>query len=334
MSHKTKIPDDVRNRIRLEIIRGSTNKEISDSYGVSVRSIQRIRREMPEQVLAGTGTGNDLINNDDSIQFDNTKLLTKKEEAFTKRLEGELALYEDIEEGWVYHTTKHSHLLRTSGCWWTAIAYPESAPIDWVDRLRMTGLRIAISPLHDKDTWNHDSPAVVNPETGEIIPKGARYKAGDRKKSHWHIIIVSDKTMSAIEANEIIRNITRGPYVQKCRSLKNAYDYFLHVNTPEKYQGYDKEEIQEYNGFHLEPNKYEKGVMLDEVLTFIREKEIDNIVDLVDHYAGQVEYLNLLNAKPFLVTSYVKGVWLRHNPDRAKHITIDNIQELRGGKSL
>lgn len=326
-----RIAEDVKNRIRIDIIRGSTDKEISECFGVSTKSIQRIRREMPEQVLQGTGTGNNLTN-DDSILFDNTKLLSKKEELFTKKLEGEIALYEDIEEGWVYHTTKRSHLLRTSGCWWSAIAYPESVPLDWIEKLRCTGLQIAISPIHDKDKWNHDSPAVVDPETGEIIPKGARYKAGDPKKSHYHIIIISEKQMSAIEANHVIRACTHGPYVQKCRSLKNAFDYFLHINTPEKYQGYCREEIQMYNGFHLEPNKYEKGVMLDEVLSLIREKEIDNIVDLVDHYAGQVEYLNLMNAKPFLITSYVKGVWLRHNPDRAKHITIDNIEELKEKK--
>ena len=40
---------------------------------------------------------------------------------------------------------------------WTFVLYPESAPSDWIEQLKLSGLMCAVSPLHDKD---------VNP-TGE-----------------------------------------------------------------------------------------------------------------------------------------------------------------------
>ena len=34
---------------------------------------------------------------------------------------------------------------------WAFVLYPESAPEDWKEQLRLSGLQGAISPLHDKD---------------------------------------------------------------------------------------------------------------------------------------------------------------------------------------
>ena len=51
---------------------------------------------------------------------------------------------------------------------WAMVLYPESAPEDWRDQLRKTGLQCAVSPLHDKDT-NAD---------------------GEPKKPHYHVILV------------------------------------------------------------------------------------------------------------------------------------------------
>lgn len=303
------VSDEKRNLIRKRLLQGIPHKEIATEAGVGLSTVQRIKKKMPASALGAHDTG------DNSIIYDNTTNLTKMEALYTKKLEGELALYEDIEEGWVFHLTKSDYRLKTSGCWWQAIVYPESAPEGWIQRLRNTGLRLAISPLHDKDTWNHDSPEVVNPETGEIIPKGARYKAGDKKKAHWHIIVVSDQRMSAQDANDTIRRCTYGPYVQKCRSLKNAYDYFLHKNAPEKYQGYDKDEIQIYNNFHLEPNKYETGILQAEIIRDIKEHNLDSMYKVMDFFVESPELMVILCAKPGIFTSYVRSLWKKNNPE-------------------
>lgn len=313
--------EELKNQIRKMILNGISDKAIMDDCAVSRTTIWRLKKGMPLATLPETDTG------DDKIKLDNLAYLTKEEEKYLKKLDKEKWLYEDEEEGWVYHLTKADYRLKTSGLWWMAIAYPESVKDGWIEKLRSKGFRIAISPLHDKDKWNHDSPAVVNQRTGEIIPKGARYKAGDPKKPHWHIIIVSDQRMSYQDANHAIRECTNGPYVQKCRSLRNAFDYFLHINAPEKYQGYDREEIQVYNNFHIEPNKYETGLIQAEMCRIILEKNLDEMDAVVKAFMDIPEYMVILTAKPGIFTSLVRSLWKKNHPE-------GNIQRIKIVKDI
>lgn len=46
---------------------------------------------------------------------------------------------------------------------WLYIVYPESAPSDWMEMLKQSGLQFAVSPLHDQDL--------------DV--------AGNKKKPHW-----------------------------------------------------------------------------------------------------------------------------------------------------
>ena len=318
--------------IRKRVLQGVPNKEIAREVQCDVRTIRRIKKEMPAPV--------NFPKEEESADksyfpvYDYSTSLTKKEEALCTKILKEVWLYEDIEEGWTYHLTKHNETLRQSGLWWVMIVYPDSAPFNWVQVLRARGYRIAISPLHDKDTWNHDSPECVNVETGEIIPKGARYKAGDPKKAHWHVIVCTDTKTSYREINEELQRICHCPYIQKCRSLKNAYEYFLHINNPEKYQGYDKDEIQTYNNFHIEPNKFEIGIMTDEILTVILEKQITDMLDLIAYYLGQIEYEQIMWNKPGLFTAACNGMWRRLNPEgKTQLVKIVTDDDKKGRKS-
>lgn len=304
------ISEDKQNLIRKRLVQGIPIEDIAAEAKVSRSTVKRYKSKTPVQVLK-----EEQDTGDSSIRYDCTTQLTKLEEKFTRKMQGALELYEDEEEGWCYHLAKSDYRMRTSGLWWTAVAYPESVPERWIEKLRATGMEIAISPLHDKDKWNHDSPEMVNAETGEIIPKGDRYKFGDRKKAHWHIILKSDKRMSFMEANNLIRNITNGPYIQKCRSLRNAYEYFLHLNNPDKYQGYEKDEIQTYNNFHLEPNKYEAGMMQCEILNAIRDKGLTEVWELIDLYRDQPEYITIIAGKPAIFTSLLNSQWKKAHPE-------------------
>lgn len=299
-----------QNLIRKRIIQGIPLKDIAEEVGCSVRTINNYKKNTPKQIY-----NQDLDSGDSSLTLDYSAVLTKMEESFTKKLEAHLSLYEDEVEGWCYHLAKSDYRWKTSGTWWSFIVYPESAPQNWIELLRATGLRLAISPLHDKDKWDHDSPEMVDAATGEKIPKGTRYKAGDKKKPHWHCIGVSDKRMSYKEANALIRKCTHGPYIQKCRSLRNAYNYFLHLNHPNKYQGYDKDEIKKYNEFHLEPTKYEVGQMQEEIIRQIMEHQICEMYDLMKHFLGQTEYLAIITAKPGIFTSLVNSIWKKKHPE-------------------
>lgn len=303
------ISEEKQALIRKRLVQGVPAKDIAQEAQVSVRTVMNYKAKTPMQAYnVEQDTG------DNSIKMDYSTSLTKSEEAFTKKLQSVLQLYEDEEEGWCYHLHKNDYRLRTSGCWWTFIAYPESVPERWIQKLEALGMEIAISPLHDKDKWDHDSPEMVNAETGEIIPKGHFYKVGDKKKSHWHGIVKSDKRLSYMEANNMIRRITNGPYIQKCRSLKNEYEYFIHLGKLHKYQ-YDRSEIIELNGFHLEPNKYEAGLLQCEILNTIRDNNMTKMEQLIDHYRDQPEYVIILSAKPGIFTSLINSQWKTANPD-------------------
>ncbi len=316
------VSDEKRTLIRKRLCEGISNKEIASEAGVSVDTVRRIKKEMPASVLTTHDTG------DNSIIYDNTTYLTKKESEYTKKLKSALALYEDAEEGWCYHLVKDDYRLKTSGTWWAFIAYPESVPAGWIKKLQASGLRIAISPLHDKDKWDHDSPEMVNAETGEIIAKGARYKAGDAKKAHWHGIAVSDKRISAIEANAIIRSCTKGPYVQKCRSLHLAYRYFTHEDHPEKYQGYEKDEIIKVNDFHLEPNKYEVGKLQADIIRDIKDHNLDEWWKVMEFFINSPEMMVIICSKPGAITSYVRSLWKKNHPEgTVQRIRIVDIEE-------
>lgn len=301
-----RLSEEKRQLIRKRLIEGAKISDIVTETGVSRKTVSRYKKETPINVLRE-------LNDEDDIK-DAYTCYSTTERKYVEKIKKEVDLYEDEIEGWVYHLSEDDMIWRTSGLWWSAIVYPESAPKDWTDKLRAQGFRIAISPLHDKDVWSHDSPRMVTVD-GKIIEKGERYKAGSRKKAHWHVIIVSDTRMSYPDVDNTIRKITNGPHIQKCRSLRNAYDYFLHINAPEKYQGYDKKDIQVYNGFRLEPNKYEQGMLQDEILRTIKEQELITMDALIDYYIGQPEYIMILSAKPGIFTSYVNGLWKRKNPE-------------------
>lgn len=321
-----------RNLVRKRIIENTmTIEQIAQEAGVSKNTVLRIKKEIPSNVLATHETG------DSEITFDTTTLYTKAEEKYIRNIQKDAYLYEDAEEGWTFHLDKENFILKTSGLWWSFVAYPESVPEGWIEKLEHSGLAFAISPLHDKDKWLHDSPKCVNPETGEIIPKGARYKAGDKKKAHWHGIIIASSSTSFKEMNNLIRSITNGPYIQKCRSIKLAYDYFTHETDNAKKEGkyrYDRDEIITGNNFHIVPNKYEIGVLQCEITKVVVEKNLDDISKVAEYYKDMPEIMTLLWAKPGFITSLVRSNWRRNHPESkvqlTHEVTRDEYKEIKG----
>ena len=253
MGRKT-ISEEKQNLIRKRLLQGHSVKDIAEEVGVSDKTVAKYKKNTPTQPTA-SARSEDTLN-----QLDYTTILTKKEEKLVKKIMKQVALYEDDEEGWSFHLTAHDDRIRQQGLWWSFIVYEDSVPDNYIERLKSTGMQVALSPWHDKDSWNHDSPPMTNAETGELIPQGARYKMGDRKKCHRHGIVKTDRKCSWREMNRLLQDILHCPYIQKCRSLKGAYEYFLHLNNPEKYQGYFKDEIIKMNGFVIEPTKFEQGI--------------------------------------------------------------------------
>lgn len=325
MARKT-ISEEKQNLIRKRLLQGHSIKDIALETGVSEKTVSKYKKNALTQPKVSASS------EDTTLQVDYTTVLSKKEEVLTKKISKEVALYEDDVEGWTYHLTAHDDRIRQQGLWWKFIAYPDSVPENWLAKLKATHMQIAISPLHDKDTWNHDSPEMVNAETGEIIPKGARYKMGDRKKAHWHGIVKCDKKTSWREMNALLQNILHCPYIQKCGTLKGSFDYFLHINDPEKYQGYFKDEIIKMNGFVVEPTKFEQGILYDEIVTAIIERGFTQWTEVCMFYHGQPEYMLLLSSRPAIITEVLKDNWRKANPDgRVQRVKLVS-NEVKKGK--
>ena len=320
------ISEEKQNLIRKRHLQGHTVKDIAQEVGLHEHTVSKYIKNAPAPPKV-SGKSEDT-----SLQVDYTTVLTKREEGLAKKILAEVALFEDDEEGWSFHLTAHDDRIRQQGLWWSFIIYQDSVPDNYLERLKATGMQIALSPWHDKDSWNHDSPEMVNAETGEIIPRGARYKTGDHKKTHRHGICKTDKKCSWREMNALLQNILHCPYIQKCRSLKGAFEYFLHLNNPDKYQGYFKDEIIKLNGFVIEPTKYEQGILYDEIIALVIEREYTTWTEVCKQYHGQPEYMLLLSSRPSIITEVLKDNWRKANPDgRVQRVQLVN-DEIKKGK--
>ena len=144
---------------------------------------------------------------------------------------------------------------------WACVGYPESLPIDWLDKLRETGLQVAISPLHDKD---------IDP-TGEV------------KKPHYHIIFNFDGPTTFNNVNRLCSSLNMTIPI-KLESLRGMYRYHLHLDNPEKYQYDDRDRIL-LNGFDVtqvnELTRTEIDKLKKEIQQFIVDNNIYEYSDLL-----------------------------------------------------
>lgn len=145
--------------------------------------------------------------------------------------------------------------------YWASVGYPESLPTDFLDKLRETGLQVAISPLHDKD---------LNPD-------------GKEKKEHYHFIFAYEGPTTYTNVKSLCENFNMTIPI-KLESIRGMYRYHIHLDNPEKYQYDDRDRIL-LNGFDsnmvndltkTEVNKYKK-----EILSFIVDNNILEYADLL-----------------------------------------------------
>ena len=88
---------------------------------------------------------------------------------------------------------------------WGAVIYPESAPEDWKEILKLKGLTFAVSPLHDKD---------IDP-------------TGEKKKPHYHIIICFPGPTTDTTVNQIMKELNQPIAIP----LEKVIIVTLHIKT-------------------------------------------------------------------------------------------------------
>lgn len=193
---------------------------------------------------------------------------------------------------------------------WTFVLYPESAPADWIDQLKLSGLMVAISPLHDKD---------INP-------------TGEPKKAHYHILLVYSGPTTYNSVLKFTKSLN-ATIPQPLESVRGMYRYFSHKDNPEKYQ-YQEEEIQSLNGFNIadlvELTKSEVNEIKASILRLIREVDILEYADLVDFLTDNemlAEYDVAIN-NTFFFNSYITS---RRNSNTR---LVDRVNKKRQERAL
>lgn len=178
---------------------------------------------------------------------------------------------------------------------WAFVLYPESAPNNWREQLEKTGLKCAISPLHDKDVY----------EDGE--------QKGLPKKAHYHVILCYDgpQTYNAVKT---LTERLRQPVPQPLEAVRGYYRYFTHEDDPKKAQ-YSKSEITTINGFeirdYVELTRTEVDKILGLIQDFIRDNGIVEYSDLLDNLrdAGESmqDWHSVAMSHTMMFTSYLRS---------------------------
>lgn len=146
---------------------------------------------------------------------------------------------------------------------WVCVIYPESLPSDWEQIIQLSGLKCALSPLHDKDL-NADE---------------------EEKKPHYHLIYRFDTNVRYSQAKSFADSLN-GTIPQLLHSVRGYYRYFTHKDNPEKYQ-YDEKDIKVFNNFNIRdyctPTSAEISEIKQEVIKYIRINNIYEYADLLEN---------------------------------------------------
>ena len=189
-------------------------------------------------------------------------------------------------------TKLSKHLSKLKKRHWMYIVYPESAPKDWMQQLEATGVKFAVSPLHDKD----------------------KLVDGKYKKKHWHVILVFDGPTTFMTAASYI-GITNGPYPKVCESLRGAFEYFTHKNDPEKAQ-YSPDDIKVFNGFEIDLSAKDVQKIKKELCNLIIEHNMTEYMEfnLYVQYCLEEEYFDVASNNTYYFNSLITS--MRHNPNK------------------
>lgn len=176
---------------------------------------------------------------------------------------------------------------------WAFVAYPESLSEDWINELTLSGLPVAVSPLHDKD---------IN-ETGE--------GKGELKKEHYHIIV----SYSGPTSFDVVKKLTdkiNAVHPIPLEQVQGMYRYQIHKDNPEKYQYDDKDRIL-INGFEIkdfvELKKSEVLKIKNEIQLLIRDADIIEYCDLMDLLQDNdfSDYYDIASCHTYFFEKYISS---------------------------
>lgn len=170
--------------------------------------------------------------------------------------------------------------------YWTAVVYPESLPTDWIDILKRTGLKIAISPLHDKDLT----------------------ATKEQKKAHYHLIICYNSPTTFSNVSNLIQGELHGVVPQPVDDINAMYRYFTHLDDPNKYQYSDKD-IVLLNNFEIPLKNQDILNIKKEIQNYIIENKIVEYSTLMDKLLNhnRIDWYDVASSNTLFFNNYLKS---------------------------
>ena len=191
--------------------------------------------------------------------------------------------------------------------WWTFIVYPDSAPDDWFETLKLSFSKIYVSPLHDKDR---------NPDN-------------TLKKAHYHVVAYCKNKLS-FDGVKKITDALNQPIPQYVRNQDptGAIRYLIHRDNPEKYQ-YDAKDIKMAGTTDLDKYLLSTGdtkQMLRDIIKFCKVHHIYSL-SLITEYALECnpQWADLiLDSKTYSIKEQLKSAhWETEMNLRSKAYSMD-----------
>lgn len=166
------------------------------------------------------------------------------------------------------------------------LVYPESAADGWIQYLYDSGLKVAISPLHDQDL-NAD---------------------GSLQKPHHHIVILYPSSVSWYTYAEIRDDIKAYQHFEKVRSTQDIINYLTHdsYTSGDKHK-YNKDDIQWLHCSEID-------FMQDEyikVIDYIEENHIFTLRSLIQSLLQTDDYVNKKLVKWVVDNTYFTQSYLK-----------------------
>lgn len=310
-------------RIEEKLLNGCTHNEIAKSEKVSTKTIQRIKKGL---VQSNPQLAETISDNQYNKRFNNRQL------AKAEHLKELQRMYEDTEEGWIYTAEKEKLLSRQMSRTFAGIVYglDDEKRTELATKLEAQGYSGELSPIHDKDTWDHDSPAIIDDETGEVIEEvGSRYKKGDRKKSHTHIMIQMDNPLTYKKFNEAIHKILEDtPMWIMVTSVKGYHNYLTHNTEAAMKAGkylYNENEIIRFGCFEMTLTKRDRQLIITAIASEIIENHICYMKELIRIHAHIPEEIGIIKDSSYFLKSLIDEQWREAHPNGRVSLNLTKI---------
>ncbi len=206
--------------------------------------------------------------------------------------------------------------------YFTFILYPESIPDDWMLKLELIGVPIAISPLHDSD----------------------KSDAEDRefKKPHYHVVYIANNPVTAESVRLKIKRALGNKSISHVQiiatNVENAYLYLTHESKDaiaKHKHVYPKSDIKHLNNFDIDryitQSIEDKEDMLNLLCDIINTVGLANMRELIRYIDSNGQYHGINSMRQVndvvrtstgLVKMYFDGVY-QDRLNRATNTAID-----------